>query len=174
MSRPLIGLIGSAGSGKSLVGRRLAEKHGYSVLRIAEPIKRMLTVGLGLTAEQLDGRFKQDPLADFGGLTPRQIMQTLGYEWGRRSVHPDIWITIWRRAYEASTGPVVVDDMRFAEEAEVVRQLGGAIWHVYRPSLVVGEHPTERFARDARADVTITNTSTVPELLLAVDEALAA
>lgn len=168
----LIGLVGPAGSGKSIVGRRLIEKHGFRCIRVAEPIKKMLSVGLGLTGEQIDGRLKQTPIPEFGGRTPRQIMQTLGYEWGRRLVHPDLWLTLWQREYERSQGPVVVDDIRFPDEASTVRQLGGAIWRVSRPGVIPTNHPSEKHTREIPADVVIENHGTIPELLLAVDRAL--
>jgi hypothetical protein len=44
-------------------------------------------------------------------------MVTLGTEWGRDAVHPDLWVRLW-----AASGPrtsrVVVEDVRFPNEVE--------------------------------------------------------
>jgi hypothetical protein len=168
----LIALVGTAGSGKSLVGKRLVERHGFAVLRIADPIKRMLSAGLGLTEEQLDGRSKQLPIPEFGGHTPRHLMQTLGFGWGRREVHANLWVEVWRQNYRKMAGPVVVDDVRFTNEAAVVRELGGVVWRITRPG-VGGETASDRAISEIEADLVIENRATVPELLLEVDKAIA-
>lgn len=167
--RVLIALTGAATSGKSLVSRRLSETHGFKTCRFAEPIKRMLGVGLGLTAEQLDGSEKQSPIPEFGGLTTRHLMQTLGYEWGRRMVHSDIWITAWKRDLARQGNLVVVDDLRFPNEAMAIRELGGIIWRVNRPGVPVLDHASERASREIAVDQVVQNISTINALMQAVD-----
>jgi hypothetical protein len=51
--------------------------------------------------------------------TPRRVMQLLGTEWGR-SLHEDLWVTIWKRFAQQVLhvgGKVVCDDVRFTNEA---------------------------------------------------------
>lgn len=169
----LVGITGSATSGKSIVSRHLAHRHGFQVSRFAEPVKRMLAVGLGLTAEQLDGRDKHEPIPEFGGLTSRHLMQTLGTEWGRRMVHSDLWVDLWRRSVAGMTGPMVVDDLRFPNEAQAIRELGGTIWRVVRPRVPIMDHPSERCMAEIAVDRTILNTSTIAALAREVDAAAA-
>lgn len=81
-------------------------------------------------------------------VTARRIMQTLGTEWGRQMLREDIWTTI---AYERSAfhingeARVVIDDMRFANELDTVRRLGGLPVRIVRPSAQVtgGAHASE-------------------------------
>jgi len=63
-------------------------------------------------------------------------MQTLGTEYGRQSVHPEVWLMCWERATRQKLDagiPVVVDDVRFPNEAALVRRLGGELWRIERP-----------------------------------------
>jgi hypothetical protein len=170
MSRPvLIGILGVAGSGKTLVSKHLVERYDYTRTRFADPLKRMLKLGLGLSDEEVDGNEKMRPLADFGGATARYMMQTLGTEWGRRTIHNDIWINLWKRSVRQATGPVVVDDVRFPNEAELIRSLGGVLWRVYRPGLNTMDHASERLQKTIEEDCLITNATTIPALFSSVD-----
>lgn len=165
----LIGLTGAATSGKGVVSKRLSQKHGFHACRFAEPLKQMLSAGLGLTHEQLDGREKSLPMDRFGGLTPRHLMQTLGTEWGRRMVGSDLWIDLWRAKLSGQTGLVVVDDLRFPNEAQAIRDMGGLIWRVLRPGVEVMDHASERYHAEIHADTTLMNTASISALCALVD-----
>lgn len=165
----VVGIIGVAGSGKTLVARHLIERYGFVRRRFAGPLKRMLRAGLGLTDAQLDGDEKAVPLPQFGGATPRALMQTLGTEWGRRTIDPGLWVTCWQRDVREAGGLVVCDDVRFPNEAAAVRSFGGTLWRVYRPGLVSMDHASERSQRDIAEDVLLNNATTIPDLIRSVD-----
>jgi|688.fasta_scaffold50222_7 hypothetical protein len=165
----IIGIVGVAGSGKTIVARHLVEVAGYRRLAFAAPLKRMLKAGLGLTDEQLDGDHKQrvDPV--LGSRTPRYLMQTLGTEWGRRMVGPDVWSRVWTRDAAAMGGNIVADDVRFSNEADAIRALGGVVWRVHRPGLMIDQHASERAGRRIEEDELIMNATSIPELIRSVD-----
>lgn len=165
----IIGIVGVAGSGKTIVARHLTENYGYSRSRFAEPLKNMLKHGLGLTDEEVDGDRKMVPLERFGGVTPRYMMQTLGTEWGRRCIYRNLWVDAWREWAVDQEGPLVVDDVRFANEAAVIRELGGTVWRVYRPGVEIMRHPSELAMKDIKEDEFISNATTVGALLRSVD-----
>lgn len=171
--RHIVAIMGVAGSGKTVVARRL-ERHGFARTRFAAPIKQMLKVGLGLTDAQLDGDEKAVPLGDYGGCSPRTLMQTLGTEWGRRMIHSDIWASAWKRHVATLDGLVAVDDLRFPNEAAAIRDMGGVIWRVYRPGLVTMDHASERSQRYIEEDVLLNNATTLHDLELSVDRAIEA
>jgi hypothetical protein len=130
----VVGLCGSAGAGKSTCALWL-EEHGYLRIRFAGPLKQML-LGLGLDQRHTDGDQKEVPNRLLNGRTPRQAMQWLGTEWGRNLFGDDFWVNIWReQATNAlkSGRPVVVDDLRFANEAAAVRALNGKIVKIACP-----------------------------------------
>lgn len=172
MSRQIIALMGVAGSGKTVVARRL-EHYGFARTRFAAPIKMMLKIGLGLTDAQLDGDQKAQPIHDLGGASARTMMQTLGTEWGRRMIHNDLWANAWKRHVASMTGRIVVDDLRFPNEAKAVREMGGVIWRIYRPGLVTMDHASERSQRDIEDDLLLNNATSLTDLEKSVDLALA-
>jgi hypothetical protein len=132
--RTIVAFTGLAGSGKSTAAAYLVERHGFQRVRFAGPLKAMM-VALGCTHEQIDGSEKETPCDLLGGKTPRHAMQTLGTEWGRNLITPDLWIRAWQNAVaKVPAGvPVVVDDCRFPNEAEAVRFAGGVIVRIERP-----------------------------------------
>ena len=174
MTRLLIGIVAPAGSGKTVVAKHLEEAHGFTRMRFAHNLKAMLKAGLGLTDEQLDGKDKMVALAEFGGCTPRHLMQTLGTEWGRRMVHSDIWTNAWRATARRVEGSIVVDDVRFPNEAAAIRAEGGVLWRIVRQGQPVSDHVSERMMREIVTDVTLNNNVNLPDLIEKAEAALRA
>lgn len=148
----LIALAAHApGSGKTTIAR-IFEGEGFVRLPFAEPVKQMaaaLLEGLGIEPEQVHNYLYVDraaliPVLEVSG---RRLLQTLGTEWGRRQIHPEIWVRHWQRRVQlcrAAGQRVVVDDIRFPNEADAVCQLGGQVWLVDRPGVEYhGGHASE-------------------------------
>ncbi|NHR07629.1 ATP-binding protein [Chromobacterium haemolyticum] len=130
----LLALCGAAGAGKSTIAAELVERHGYTVIKFAGPLKSMMRA-LGLSEDEIEGRLKEVPCELLGGATPRHAMQTLGTEWGRQLIHADLWVSAWRRAVQrvlAAGGRVVVDDCRFINELGAVLEMNGAVVRLER------------------------------------------
>ena len=132
----VIGLYSSAPrSGKTAVSHAL-ERKTFVRVPFAEPLKDMvfpLLVSIGYTPEQAVQRLYHDKelLLDVFGVSTRHLLQTLGTEWGRTCIAPDMWLRVWQariKQYEY----VVVDDVRFENEAELIRSLGGEVWKITR------------------------------------------
>jgi hypothetical protein len=131
----LIGLSGKAGSGKSTVGDYLTGAHGYEQFAFAEALKEVVGLAFGFEEEQLYGRRKEavDPR---WGVSPRWCMQWLGTE-VLRARWPQIWIYHLRREildFLSVNGqhPVVVTDVRFQDEAEALKRIGGVLVRLRR------------------------------------------
>lgn len=134
----LIGLYSSVPqSGKSTIARHLTIEHGFRPLPFAQPLRAMvwpLLEGLGLSQQQIGYHLYQDKSAFIPGLgcSARHLLQTLGTDWGRQLVCDDIWIKCWA-AQAAGATRVVADDVRFPNEAQAIKMLGGQVWKVWRP-----------------------------------------
>lgn len=143
---PVIGFCGPAGHGKTTAALFVvASCPDFYRISFADPIRQMLQA-LGLSAADLSTG-KQQPHPLLGGKTPRHAMQTLGTEWGRHAIDPEIWLRCAREralAIICAGGRVVFDDVRFDNEAQTIRGLGGIVVGVRRPSapLLVG-HSSE-------------------------------
>ena len=128
----IIAFTGLKGSGKTAAAKYLQDSWGFSRLSFASGLKDMLKA-IGVTEKELTIG-KERSCKVLGGKTPRYAMQTLGTEWGRHLIYKDIWIEIMRKKllgrYKYSD--VVIDDCRFANEVELVKELNGAVVRIIR------------------------------------------
>tara|TARA_R110001606_G_scaffold110003_2_gene235872 strand:- start:143 stop:670 length:528 start_codon:yes stop_codon:yes gene_type:complete len=163
----LIGLYSHApGCGKSTVARMLDGE----IVSFAAPLKRFVTsivFGLGHDGFSAVRDHKEDKIPEIG-VSPRQMMQTLGTEWGRSCVHPNLWEMLAESQAKGlvnSGFSVVFDDVRFPNEAEMIRRLGGELWLVNRPGVVYeGNHASEGALSDVLPDAVINNSGSRDEL----------
>lgn len=169
----LVALTGQAGAGKSTAASYLIERHGYTLVKFAGPLKDMCRA-LGLTEAEIEGDLKEVPAAKLCGRTPRHAMQTLGTQWGRDCLGPDFWAGMWKARAEAvieAGGRVVVDDCRFPNEASLIRQMGGDIFKISGRGGIAGSHESER-GTGSIADVVIENSGGIDVLHLKLRKAL--
>lgn len=163
MSGPhLVGLTGQAGSGKSTAAQVLIDA-GWVRIKMASPLKDMLRA-IGLTEDHIEGQLKEVPCDLLMGQTPRHAMITLGTEWGRDIIHPDLWVTIAKSRIAtalASGLSVVVDDVRYDNEAEVIRDLGGVVVALERGA---GRSIAHKSEAGVKADMTHQNDKSLEEL----------
>jgi hypothetical protein len=164
--RHIIGFTGLAGAGKDLAASMVP---GACRVAFADPIYRGLSTMLGVPeAELRDRSAKERPLAGFGA-SPRQLLQTLGTEWGRQMICPDIWLRVafwrWEQAAAAGLGVIVVPDVRFPNEARQIRSEGGEVWMIHRPGVEpVAAHESEAGLPLRLIDRLIVNDGTVDQL----------
>lgn len=131
-------------SGKSTAAQVFLA-HGYVHVSFAEPLKKMirtLLVNAGMD-ETIAWRHTNLDLKEevIPGLnvTARKLMQTLGTEWGRL-IDQDLWVNLAKvnianlldRGYN-----VVVDDVRYRNEADMLRKKFHAeLYGIVRPGQV--------------------------------------
>lgn len=161
----VVGLIGRMGSGKSTAASYFVENYGFTLVKFAHPLKAML-VSLGLEPEQLeDAELKKMPSEVLCGKTPRDAMQTLGTEWGRDMIGQNLWINAWQRL-ASHYNFVVVDDVRFPNEAQRVIELGGRLIKIERPGHEPADrdHASERYVDDLPYHALVLNDGPIDRL----------
>lgn len=176
----IIGLTGAAFAGKDTVGHYLADMHEFERKAFADPIREALKGAFGLNSSHF-ALERKELVVEWIGQSPRQLMQTLGTEWGRAKVAGDIWcrameqrIAIARRLHVEA---IAITDVRFPEEAALIRRLGGQVWRIVRPGAETTTHcghASETAARGIEAEVTLINDGTLEQLYEKVDAAIEA
>lgn len=145
----------------------LKDTFKVETLAFARPLKEGLKTMLNLTDEHVHGSLKETVIEAFGK-SPRQMMQTLGSDWGRLLVSDDIWLTVARQQIEAwieEGKHVVITDVRFDNEAQMIRAMGGSIWHIKRDTAqAVNSHVSEAGNFFLPGDIIIDNNGTLEDL----------
>lgn len=111
----------------------------------------------------------------------RKLLQWLGTEWGRGSISQTLWIDLWKDRVKYCNlsqprGIIVCDDVRFDNEAETVRSLGGFVVKINcdktdkRIDTTTGikQHSSEAGINPKLVDYELNNNGTINEFKLAV------
>ena len=174
----LIALCGAAGAGKDTVADMLPARK----LAFADALDREVAEAWGVEPHVLRCReTKETPspllriervreedegFLDFRAVSdqsewrsPRQILQW----WGayRRDQDPDYFVKQTR-----PDGDTVITDVRFPNEAALVRQLGGQLWQIRRPGYEAGGtgHASDTDGCEFRPDVVLENFGSLDDL----------
>lgn len=167
----IIGLAGPKGSGKTTLANLLVAQYNFYPTSFATPIKAMINALIqyqnGYNPIELAHLDKESSTSRLGGRSPRWAMQTLGTEWGRNLIHPDIWIFAWR-SHVKNLPRICVDDVRFPNEIETIKSLGGKVIRVARES---AQHSADPHVSEAELpaslfDFTIYNVEAEPKKML--------
>lgn len=149
----IIGMVGPKGVGKTTFANQLANHTGCqaAVLSFADPL-RVMAMAMGIDSKQMVlPELKHEVIPELG-VTPRHVLQSLGTEWGRKCIHPDVWVWAMQRQIERhvaeyhGSGDVLIfiDDCRFANEAQWILNHGGMLIEVERDGVeYTGEHSSE-------------------------------
>lgn len=139
----IIGLYSSAPrSGKTTFANTLCAiipKHTYTI-SFADILRELV---VSVTAPFLDGgedeawEWLDDERKDNGiipdlGVTFRHMLQTLGTEWGRRLIHPDIWVMLVQKRIDFiehydDKAIIIIDDLRFPNEHKMLMERGATL-----------------------------------------------
>jgi len=100
--------------------------------------------------------------------TTRQMMQTHGTEWGRECVDPNIWVNTLEPMIldMCEQGlKVVIDDMRFQNELDMINKIGGHTVKIVRRTMdQIPVHSSEGALTHQPFDSILTNNGTLEEL----------
>lgn len=135
----IIGLVGRKGAGKTTVAELLKTK-GFEEITFAEPLKRITSIIYGFDYDMLKGDTPQkreirstvrDPVWNLTGV---EALQFMGTDVMRNNFDKDVWVKIATNTMKtAITGGknLVITDVRFPNEMELIRSLGGKLWVLY-------------------------------------------
>lgn len=173
MSRPaVIGIAGRARSGKDTVARFILAEIGGYTYSFADPIRGMMRA-LGIDLNDPYWQAHKEDVIPALGASPRRMMQTLGTDWGRQMINPDLWVRFAHQRLLSRGAGMIVPDVRFQNEADWVRRVGGRIIVLSRPDApAVEDHVSENGVALDPSDAVLFNTGTLEELQQSVRDLL--
>ena len=183
----IIGICGLIGSGKGTVADILVDQ-GFKKVSFADKLKDGVSTIFGWDRAMLEGdtdgsREWREQRDDYWSdetqmeVTPRLVLQLFGTDCMRDGFYDGVWVSLLKKTILDNPGNYVVPDVRFENEIEMIRSIGGEVWEVKRngdpewlieyettgvePTTV---HPSEWRWIKSKKDEVITNDSTLADL----------
>lgn len=150
----VIGICGFKRSGKSTLSSYFVNKYDAKEIAVATPLKEICQILFGFSSEDMNDANK-DKINKKYGFAPRKAMQRIGTELFRDRLNdafPEytqnsrkIWSSILERTIDKNTGLIVIPDVRFPEECEVINKYKHhAYIKITRPNVMYfPEHESE-------------------------------
>lgn len=171
MRAPLIGLMGTAQSGKDtfagLLGyRRIAFADALKQVALdCDPTFRPYGAALHHRLSELVGQFGWEYAKKERGV--REFLQNLGA--AVRQVDPNFWVRAAFAQYDPDR-PTVITDVRYLNEVNTIRSKGGFIVRIDRPGVESpNDHVSEHEWRQVRPDLSVLNDTTIDRLAAEAD-----
>ena len=170
----LIGLTGKAGAGKTTLANEMKRHYSFRELNFADPLKDMARV-LGF---EVDTQLQKQRIHPYWKISSRHFLQLWGTELCRHLL-PDVipqmyclWIQHMKMklaAFQDGSGcftcPIVIADVRFVDEAQLVREMGGIVFRIERKEHEQGmKHESERGLPNCLVDHVLVNDGTPHDL----------
>ena len=175
----IIGISGYKRAGKTTIARYLSSRYGFIPFAFADPLYDGLQAMFGLNFRDDYWQNDKDRIVPGTGRSLRQLLQTLGTEWGQQQLRRDVWVyraEMRIRQFLAVMGSatgwlpcIVLTDVRETAEAEWVRQHGTLIRVSNSRTYKEDDHSSENGIPDALVDHTIPNEGSIPGLHSYVD-----
>ncbi len=164
--------------GKTTAARFLMNDHGYVKVSFAAPLRFMierLLHSAGYTYNEIQWFLNEgkEQNIDVIGASYRKLARTLGTDWGRNLIHPDIWVRVVEQKIIHIKAPVCIDDLRFPNELELLRRHDFALVKLVRNTSRLDNdiHPSDLALRDFDDwDHVIENNGSLEELCSKVQD----
>jgi len=138
----IIGICGLIGSGKGTVGDILVEQ-GYKKVSFADKLKDGVATIFGWNRAMLEGdtdesrTWREQPDEFWSNetkmeVTPRLVLQLFGTDCLRNGFYDGVWVSLLKKHILDNPGDYVIPDVRFRNEQNMIRELGGKVWQVKR------------------------------------------
>lgn len=177
----IVGLVGKKRSGKTTAAE-VFQNYMYSKVSLAEGIKEATKSIFLLNDEQVYGE-KKEEIVPYLNTTPRKLMQVVGTELFQYDIYEyipeleeaipkrELWIRMFEQKYEMyvrkyrKTPKIVIDDVRFMHEVNVLRSMGAVIIKIIRPGLESKDtHASELEVGEIEPNYKIINGGTIRQL----------
>jgi hypothetical protein len=152
----IIGILGKKRNGKDTIADYLVKNYGFIKMAFADPIKEASRILFDFNDDQLYGDLKETIDPNWK-VSPRTVLQYIGTEVFRKDIvkiMPHIGENFWTTCVQTKylnllkKNPnikIVVSDVRFQNEVDMILSLGGSVYKVERPSInTIDTHESEK------------------------------
>lgn len=170
----IIGFCGSKQSGKDTCCDYLVKTYGFQKKSFADPLKAICRELFFFTDQQLYGDKKEVADPNWYNCQPRTAFQYIGTDLLRKQLQhimpglgEDVFVHHLRRWYQLNGNPelkLVIADVRFHNEAEFIKSIGGVLVKVTRPVVLSDSHVSETELLGIECDYEIKNDATIEDL----------
>lgn len=169
----IIGIAGPKNSGKDTFANRFKLYIPCITRAFAEPVKRTCQQLYLLTEEQLYDIEQKEKIDHRWGISPRQMFQQVGTDYVRNQLDPNFFLKhfeFWYRQQPHGTN-IIIPDVRFQNEVDMIHSLGGKVVYIYRPFLPSNDsHESELSANQLNhIDYTIENCGSLLQFYREID-----
>lgn len=168
----IIGLVGYIGSGKTTIAKILEKEHGYTRLSFADPLKEQCAHMIHWATPDIPVDRVLHAIHDPQGKhVYRGLLQWYGVY--MRNWDPAYWVRQLEDRIlslkRSEVADIVIDDLRFPNEATMLRKQEAMLLRVHRPEVdrKVDKwelHESEMHVQDMEVDGIILNNTTVEDL----------
>ena len=140
----IIGMCGLIGTGKDTVADILVNNYNFKKLSFADKLKDGVATVFSWDRQMLEGttdesRKWREQKDEFWSretnehITPRLVLQMFGTDCMRNGFYNGIWVSLVKQQIlQNPQQHFVIPDVRFENEAEMIRSIGGKLWRVKR------------------------------------------
>jgi hypothetical protein len=155
----IIGIAGKKGCGKDTLAEHI-KIYGFEQKAFATPLKEVCKILFNLSDDQVYGDKKEEIDVNCGK-SPRYLMQFIGTDLLRKQLDSDIFVNAIKYSLNSAKN-YVISDIRFKNEADMVKSMGGIVIFVDRNT--AGDcHESEQL-NDINYDYYIENNGTISDL----------
>ena len=141
----LIGLVAGKQSGKSTFADYLTKEYKFEQIAFADPIKDGVKIFFDFSDEQMEGVLKE-VVDQRWGISPRRALQIIGTDIFRKHLPNTVpglsqlgdkfWLERFKIWYRKNMDKnIIVSDIRFPNEAQLIRDMGGVVVKIKRVGL---------------------------------------
>lgn len=175
----VLGLSGYARAGKDTLADCLVANYGFTKKSFAQPMKDALAAldpnidvdGYRLHLSTALDKIGWEPLKAMS-TEIRPLLQRFGTEVGRQMFGENFWVDLALNSIPDGD-KVVFADVRFPNEADAIRELGGQVWRITRDGFgPANDHVSEHALNDYDFDARIDNNKDIEHLCSILDNLL--
>lgn len=139
MKKVLIGILGRKHHGKDTISDYLVDKYNFTKIAIGDPLKEACRILFDFNNDQLYGD-KKEEIDEYWGTSPRKVYQYIGTDIFRNDINKimniddKFWVKKLLNTYNKIDGNVVVSDVRFQNEVDIIKENNGIVIKVVRPN----------------------------------------